>query len=88
MHSEERPDLLDRLIEKLSNPDLGEIRKSREGYEKFLLLFERRREREGGADPETETQIERLKHKLGVLTRYEARLVRRAEALRRQDKAV
>jgi hypothetical protein len=60
------------------------IRQSRASDEKLLLLFEKRREREQVADPDTDEQITKLKHRLKVKARYLARLEKRAEALRRQ----
>ena len=83
----QKSDSLDRLVRLLSEPDLEGIRQSRACDEKLLLLFEKRRGPEQVADPETEQQIAKLKHRLKVQARYEARLLKRAEALRRQANA-
>jgi len=87
VNPKQKSDSLDRLVRRLSEPNLEGIRQSRATDEKLLLLFEKRREREQVADPDTEEQIAKLKHQMKVKGRYLARLEKRAEALRRQANA-
>lgn len=80
MTPDEKMDRLERLAQRLAEPDLLAMRESRKGTEKLILLLEMQRKREACANPETEKQIEKLKWQVKVQARHEVRLAKRAEA--------
>jgi len=82
MTSDQNWDRLERMARRLAEPDLRGMRESRKGTEKVILLLEMQRNSEGLANPERDKQIEKLKWHVSVQARYEARLAKRAEAMR------
>ena len=83
----QKRDRLDRLAERLAEPDLRAMRESRKGTEKLILLLEMQRSNDAAANPERDKQIEKLKWQVEVQARHEARLAKRAEAKREQSGA-
>jgi hypothetical protein len=84
MTPDQKMDRLERLAQRLAEPDLPSMRESRKQTEKLILLLEMQRKGAACANPETDNQIEKLKWQVEVQARHEARLAKRAEAKRQQ----
>ena len=82
--AEQKMDRLERMAERLAEPDLRAMRESRKGTEKLILLLEMQRSNDACANHERDKQIEKLKWQVEVQARHEARLAKRAEAKRQQ----